>query len=100
MMGASAAAVVILIKEKHIVAAFESVGAISAPNATTPASIGVQERVAFHKLLRRAILRDAGAGRFYLDVASWEALRRTRRRMALAIRLLVLAAALWQFVRG
>ena len=50
-------------------------------------------------LRRRAVLREAGPGRFYLDELSWEALRRMRRRMALLIGLLVLAVALVQLLR-
>ena len=98
-MGASAAAAVMLLKEKHIVSAFRQAGATSPAAANTPAAIGVDERIAFQKLRRRAVLREAGPGRFYLDELNWEALRRMRRRMALLIGLPVLAVALVQLLR-
>jgi hypothetical protein len=93
-MGASGAVAVILLKEKHIVAAFRRAGATSPAAAAAPAAIGVDERLAFQKLKRRAVLREARSGLFYLDEPSWEALRRMRRRMALLLGLLVLVAAL------
>jgi hypothetical protein len=93
-MGASAAVAVILLKEKHIVAAFRRAGAISPSTAAAPATIGIDERLAFQKLKRRAVLREATPGLYYLDEPSWEALRSMRRRMAALLGLLVLAAAL------
>ena len=99
-MGASAAAAVMLLKEKHIVSALRQAGATSPATANTPAAIGVDERIAFHKLLRRTVLREGEPGRFYLDELSWEALRRARRRTALLIGLLVLAAALWSLLHS
>lgn len=97
-MGASAAAAVILVKEKHIVAAFRQARATSPAAAKTPAAIGVDERIAFQRLRRRAILRETEPGRFYLDEVSWEALRRMRRRRAMLIGLLVVAAAIWSLL--
>jgi hypothetical protein len=99
-MGATAAAVIIH-KEKEIVAAFRGAGATSPNHATTSAALGLHEGLAFAKLRRRAVLREAGAGRLYLDEPSWEALRATRRRMALtllAIALLVCLGALLSLV--
>jgi hypothetical protein len=88
-----------LIKEKHIVAAFRGAGATSPPTAMTPAALGVHERLAFTKLRRRAVLREATTGLYYLDEPSWEALRSTRRRMALVLGLLVLVAAVAGWLR-
>jgi len=97
-MGTSAAVAVILLKEKHIVAAFRQAGATSPGAATTPAAIGVDERIAFHRLRRRAVLHETEPGHFYLDDVRWEALRRRRHFGALLIGLLVLAAALWSYL--
>lgn len=84
-MGASAAAAVIIAKEKHIVAAFREAGATSLGKAVAPATLGVHERLAFSKLRQHAVLREAGPGLFYLDEPSWEALRRFRRRLAIVV---------------
>jgi hypothetical protein len=95
-VGASAAAVIV-IKEKHIVAAFRGAGATDPERAIVPASIGVEERLAFRKLRRRGVLREAAPGTLYLDEASWEALRAMRRRVALIALLagLIVLALAW-----
>jgi len=89
-MGASVVAIIV-VKEKHMVAAFRDAGAMSPQTAVTPASIGVQEHVIFHRLRSRAVLREAGPGLFYLDDLSWQALRRVRQRMAIVALGMVLA---------
>jgi hypothetical protein len=99
-MGASAATVVILLKEKHIVEAFRGAGATSAPAAAIPATLGVHERVDFSKLRRRGVLRETAPGHFYLDQERWEALRGLRHRAALVLALLVLALALIGLARS
>ncbi|MBI1798338.1 MAG: hypothetical protein HYR73_01465 [Candidatus Eisenbacteria bacterium] len=92
-MGAGLLAAVVILKERAIVAAFRDAGATSAATATTPAALGVHEGLAFRKLRRRAVLREAGQGLFYLDEQSWEALRRIRRQLAVAVAILALVAA-------
>ena len=98
-MGASATAAIIMMKEKHIVAAFRAAGAISAASAVEPAALGVSERLAFSRLRQRAVLREVASGLFYLDEPTWEALRRVRRRLVLAAALLALAGMLALLVR-
>jgi len=93
-MGASAVAAVIIRKEKDLVAHFERAGAVAAASAKSPAELGVHEQLAWKRLLDRAVIRAAAPGTYYLDRPSWEALRRTRRRMVLVLGLLVLLAAL------
>ena len=90
------AAAVIVEREKDIVAAFRGAHAVSPAEAVTPGALGVAERIAFNRLRRRAILREAESGRFYLDEPAWEALRAMRRRLALvfAVALIVLALIL------
>lgn len=86
----------IQIKERHIVRAFRNSGAMSAESARIPQDINVATHGAAWRILRnRAIVRDAGEGRFYLDVQSWEADRRSRRKRVLILAILVLAFALW-----
>ena len=92
-MGASGAVAVILIKEKEIVSAFREAGATSPASAVSTESIGVHERIAFYKLRQRAVLREAGAGLYYVDEPSWEALRGQRWRIALLLAILILTLA-------
>jgi len=89
-MGAIAAAA-LLHKEREIVASFRAAGATSAANGKTSSALGIQEGVAFERLRRRAVLRDATNGGLYLDEPSWEALRVLRRRLALILLGLALA---------
>jgi hypothetical protein len=92
-MGAAVA--VLLAKERHIVTAFERVGAVTPERARTPEDVGVDaQRIAWRRLRERAIVRDAGDGRYYLDVEVWEANRRLRRRMMLVFLALILLLAL------
>src|SRR3954468_21687149 len=78
-MGAAAA--VVIRKEREIVDIYRGAGATSASQARDPDELGVDRRVAFHRLVSRAVLRDAGTERYYLDEPSWNALRATRRQM-------------------
>jgi hypothetical protein len=87
------AVAVILIKERHVVDAFERAGAIAAHRAIRPADINVDDGgVIWRRLRERAIIRDASPGLYYLDVEGWQAQRRTRRRMALVLLILIIGA--------
>ena len=81
-----AAVTVILIKERQIVEAFMRAGATSATSAVHPGDIGVDlGGVGGRRLVGRAIIREAGEGRYYLDLLGWEALRRQRRRVLFVV---------------
>ena len=86
-MGSAVA--VVLIKERHIVEAFERVGAITAERARTLdelGDLGVHAHgLAWHALRDRVIVREAGAGRYYVDIELWQATRRRRRRVLFVI---------------
>ncbi len=94
---ATAAATVIIAKEKHLVEHFRRAGALSPETAKSAADLGVDTRMAWSILERRGIIRDAGEGLYYLDESAWVALRQRRRRLAivfLVIALVVLAAGM------
>jgi hypothetical protein len=86
------AAVIIIHKEKEIVAACRRAGATNAASARTLAALGVHQGVAVDRLKRRAVLREAAPGSYYLDEPSWEALRGIRRRIGLAMLFVILVA--------
>lgn len=88
-MGAAAAAVIIA-KEKDLVAHFRLAGALSAASAKSATELGVDTRFAWYILERRAIIRAAGEGLYYLDEPAWMAHRRRRRRAAIALLVIVL----------
>jgi hypothetical protein len=84
------AVTVILIKERHVVDAFARAGATSAATAVNPADIAVDiGGVGGRRLVRLAVLREAEGGRYYLDLLSWQALRRQRRRILFVVLLLI-----------
>lgn len=93
-MGAAVVAVIVA-REREVVDAFRDVGAVSPETAVTLDQAGVEERLGFHRLRRHAVIREGAApGRYYLDEEVWNAVRGTRRRVAIvAIGIAVLIAA-------
>lgn len=89
-MGASVAAAVIAAKEREVAERFREAGATSPMLARTIQDVGVRSNVAFRRLRRYEAIREASPGLFYLDEPVWIAVRRTRRRLALAVMAIVL----------
>jgi hypothetical protein len=88
-------------KQRQIVAQFRQSGVTSADRAASPATLGIDEGMAFRILRRHAILVAVGE-RYYLDEPGWEAHRARRRRLAAIIPGVVLLAGfvvLWIVLR-
>ncbi|MDB4877595.1 MAG: hypothetical protein JWM41_4041 [Gemmatimonadetes bacterium] len=88
----TAAVAIIIRREREIVAIFRGAGATRPDAARTPEDLDIHHRLAFDRLVRRAVLRDAGDGRYYLDEPSWNALRSTRKRLMFVVLIVVLIA--------
>lgn len=87
---------IMLVKERQVVEAFMRAGATSASSAVHPSDIAVDiAGLGGRRLVDRAIIREAGEGRYYLDLPGWEALRRHRRRVLFVVLLLVALLALF-----
>jgi hypothetical protein len=86
----AAAAAIILRRERDIVNLYRSAGATDAGTARDPGDLDVDRGTPFRLLVKHAVLRDAGHGRFYLDEPSWQALHWMRRRLVLVMLLLLL----------
>jgi hypothetical protein len=84
-MGAPAIAAVIIRKEREVVDLFRDVGATSPAAAKSFDEIGVEQAWPLSRLRRRAIIREASPGKYYLDEEVWTAIRGMRRRMVLVI---------------
>jgi hypothetical protein len=97
-MGAAAA--IILRRERDIVNAYRGAGATNPERAVQPEDIGVDRRLVFDRLVRRAVLREAGDGRYYLDEPSWEAIAYVRRRLAIVIIMIVVAVLITLVMSG
>ena len=87
-------------KEREIVNTFRGAGATSPERARDPGELAVDQHLAFKRLANRAILREAGDGRYYLDEQSWEAFRRLRHRIAIVMLLIVIAMIVVMIVSG
>ena len=66
----------------QVVDDFRAAGAISRETAQSYTTIGLGESLALRRLRSRAVVREAAPGTYYLDEEVWEAVRRTRRRIA------------------
>jgi hypothetical protein len=88
-MGATAAVAIIVRKERELVEIFTRAGATSPVAAKTLDELNVHhEGLAMRRLRSRAVVRESG-GRYYVDLESWEAVRRMRHRMILVVVALV-----------
>ena len=55
-------------------------GAVTPEQARTLEDLDIQRGVILRRLRERAVIRQVGPDRFYLDEPSWAAVRRSRRR--------------------
>jgi hypothetical protein len=93
-MGAAVA--VIMLRERQVAETFERAGATSPESARRPDELGLDGHgVGWRRLHQRAVVREAGpgSGRYYLDVEVLRAVRRTRRRMAVVLLILIALVA-------
>ncbi len=73
---------IILAKERRMVSRFVTAGATSREQARSLEQVGASPGVILRRLRERAVVRQAGTDRYYVDQESWTALRRMRRRRA------------------
>lgn len=69
--------------QRAIVRAFAQAGATSATTACPAEQLGLKPGMAWHQLVAQSVLRCPDAGRYFVDLANWERLRRQRRRTML-----------------
>ncbi len=93
-MGAAAAVAIIIKRERDLVDHFRRAGATSPEMAQTPFALGVEQRFAWDRLVDRGVIRTGMSGTFYLDEASWEALRRRRPMIAVGVAILMVSLAI------
>jgi len=97
-MGAPAVAAILRRREQEVVDDFLAAGATSPATAQSYDAIGLGESLAIRRLRNRAVLREASPGVYYLDQESWEALRRTRRRLVVVMLSMVALILLGMFL--
>ncbi|MBA3657396.1 MAG: hypothetical protein H0W69_08600 [Gemmatimonadaceae bacterium] len=83
-MGAGIAAAIAM-KEKRLIQHFRDLGAVSPDSAKSVAELRIDENFIFRRLHRRAVIRQVHEGEYYLDEDVWEAVRKTRHRIAFLI---------------
>ena len=81
---------VIIGKERRMVGRLVAAGATSKEKAMTLEDVGLHRGVILHRLRQRAVIREATPGRYYVDVESWDAVRRMRRRAASVVGIVAL----------
>lgn len=84
-MGAPAIAAVIVRKERELVDLFRAAGATTPATARTLDEVGVHQAWPLSRLRRRAVVREAAPGRYYLDEEVWTAMRGMRQRIILTL---------------
>jgi hypothetical protein len=89
-MGAAAAVAIMRRREQEVVDDFRAAGALSPETAQSYNAIGLGESMAIRRLHDRAVIRESAPGLWYLDEEVWTAVRRTRRRLALVMVVVVL----------
>lgn len=94
-MGAPAIAAVIIRKERELVELFQAAGATSPATAKSLDDVGVEQAWPLSRLRRRAVVREASPGRFYLDEEVLVAISGMRQRIILT---LVAVAAITGFL--
>lgn len=76
------AAAIIIRRQNRIIRAYREAEALDQANARRPEDLGVASRLAFRGLVRRGVLIDSGAGRYYIDsIAAERFIRRRRARL-------------------
>jgi hypothetical protein len=84
-MGAGAIAAMMARREREVVDDFRAAGATSPKDAQSYTAAGFGASQAIRRLRNRAVIREAAPGTYYLDEEVWEAVRRTRKRIAIVI---------------
>jgi hypothetical protein len=84
-MGAPAIAAVIVRREREVMDAFREVGATSPSAARSLDEIGIEQAWPLSRLRRRAVIREAAPGKYYLDEEVWAAMRGMRQRIVFVL---------------
>ncbi|MEO8579748.1 MAG: hypothetical protein ABI469_05835 [Gemmatimonadales bacterium] len=89
-MGAPAVAVIMRRRENEVIDDFRGAQATSREKAQSYMAVGLGHSLALKRLRERAVIREAAPGTYYLDEEVWTAVRKTRRRIA-SLMILILA---------
>lgn len=84
-MGAPAIAAMLRRREREVVEDFRAAGATSPATAQSYTALGLGDSLAIKRLHNRAVIREAAPGMYYLDEEVWQAVRRTRARVATVV---------------
>jgi hypothetical protein len=98
-MGAAVVAAAIRRREQEVIDDFRAAGATAPDKAQSYTAIGLGESLALRRLRNRAVIRESTPGVYYLDEEVWSAVRRTRRRVA-GVVILILAIMLIGILAG
>jgi hypothetical protein len=83
----------IIAKQNQYLRRFQEAGAVAPESAMSLEQVGLRDSRMFQRLVRREVIRQAGPGKYYLDVQAAQAFRTARRERALNALLIVLVIA-------
>jgi hypothetical protein len=88
----AAVAAIVIAQERELIAHFRRAGAMTPASAKSLSELGVDSGMAWTRLARRAIIREAGDGLYYLDEPAWVAHQQMRKRIAMTMIAVALVA--------
>jgi len=77
-------------REREVVDDFRAAGALSPSTAQSYTAVGLGHSRALQRLHDHAVIREVAPSVYYLDEEVWAAVRRTRRRLAFVMLIIVL----------
>jgi hypothetical protein len=82
-------AVIIVVKIKKLIQRFMDTGTTSPPTAKTPEELNIRTSNLFQRLLRRKVLVETYANRFYLDEEALQEYNNNRRKIMITVILII-----------
>ena len=86
--------------QRAIVRVFKRASATTVATACTAEQLSLMQRMAWHQLVSHAVLRCPGEGRYFLDLANWQRLRRHRFALLIGTGSLLALALILLLTRG
>ena len=91
-------AVIIVVKIKKLIQRFIETGTTSPPAAKTPEELNIRTSLLFQRLLRRKVLVETYANRFYLDEEALQEYNNKRRKIIYIVILIIALLILFDFL--
>jgi hypothetical protein len=91
-------AVIIVVKIKKLIQRFIDTGTTSPPAAKTPEELNIRTSFLFQRLMRRKVLVETYANRFYLDEEALQEYNNTRRKIMFIVILIIVLLVFFDYL--